>query len=408
MTPEAPPIDTQQKDSGPLTVALAMFGVLLVAYVLMAADRYLFPVLAVNVRREFGFSLSNTGLLTTIFTLGLGIGGLPTGYALSKFSRKSVLLVGIAIFSGATEATTIATGFGSMLACLVASGIGEAMLATAIFALAASYFSRYRATAIGAITVCYGIGGFVGPIIATIVLASYGTWRAPMLAFGLFGFLMVGVIALAVRGWFTEARGPAVNRKDTGGASSLLNRNTVILTIMSAIQGLGVYAILGMYPTFLRQTLHYSATDAGFVVSFYGIGALGAVLGGWVGDRFPPRLVLGSAFLGLSVLGYLLFQTWEPMLVREILMFFCGVFGSAILYVNLAGYHVKAVKSSLAGRGSGMFVTSLYGTSAFGGYLIALLAGRWGWVMAGELQMTVLCAIAAGLVLVLRPSQMCL
>jgi MFS family permease len=51
-----------------------MFGVLLVAYMLMAADRYLFPVLAPDVRREFGLSLADTGLLTTIFTLGLGLG----------------------------------------------------------------------------------------------------------------------------------------------------------------------------------------------------------------------------------------------------------------------------------------------------------------------------------------------
>ncbi|HVB98472.1 MAG TPA: MFS transporter, partial [Candidatus Dormibacteraeota bacterium] len=353
MNPEASPSPDKQEADGSLTIALAMFSILLVAYVLMAADRYLFPVLAVNIRREFGFSLSNTGLLTTIFTLGLGIGGLPTGYALSRFSRKSVLLAGIAIFSGATAATTIATGFGSMLACLVASGIGEAMLATAIFALGANYFSRYRATAIGAITLCYGIGGFVGPILATLVLVSYGTWRAPMLAFGLFGFLMIGVIALTVRSWFSEARGvSAVRANDAQGAPSLLNINTIVLTILGPIQGLGVYGVLGMYPTFLRENLHYSATQAGFVVSFYGIGALGAVVGGWIGDRFPPRLVLGTAFVGLAILGYLFFQTWEPMYVREILMLFCGLFASALIYVNVAGYHVKAVKSGLAGRAS--------------------------------------------------------
>ena len=62
--------------------AIGMFIVLLGAYVLMAADRYLFPVLAPDVRREFSFPLANTGLLSTIFALGLAIGGLPTGYLL--------------------------------------------------------------------------------------------------------------------------------------------------------------------------------------------------------------------------------------------------------------------------------------------------------------------------------------
>jgi len=95
-----------------------MYCVLLVAYSLMAADRYLFPFLNSDVRKEFGFSVPTIGLLSTIFTLGLGIGGLPTGYLLSRFSRKTVLMLGIAIFSGATMLTTVAAGFWTMLLCL--------------------------------------------------------------------------------------------------------------------------------------------------------------------------------------------------------------------------------------------------------------------------------------------------
>src|SRR3984893_19021621 len=93
-TPAAP----LRAESAARSVAIAMYCVLLVSYVLMAADRYLFPVLAPDVRKAFGFSLANTGLLSTIFTLGLGIGGLPTGYLLSPLSRKNIILVGIAIF----------------------------------------------------------------------------------------------------------------------------------------------------------------------------------------------------------------------------------------------------------------------------------------------------------------------
>src|ERR1700745_133598 len=83
--------------AGARGIAIAMYCVLLVSYMLMAADRYLFPVLAPDIRKAFGFSLANTGLLSTIFTLGLGIGGLPTGYLLARYSRKMVLLTGIVI-----------------------------------------------------------------------------------------------------------------------------------------------------------------------------------------------------------------------------------------------------------------------------------------------------------------------
>ena len=43
------------EQAGGGAVAIAMFCVLLVSYVLMAGDRYLFPVLAADVRRAFGF-----------------------------------------------------------------------------------------------------------------------------------------------------------------------------------------------------------------------------------------------------------------------------------------------------------------------------------------------------------------
>lgn len=398
----------EDSQSGTRGIAIAMYCVLLAAYSLMAADRYLFPVLAPDIRRDFGFSLATTGLLSTIFTLGLGVGGLPTGYLLSRFSRKAVLLTGITIFSGATALTTIATGFWSMLFCLAATGIGMAMLATSMFALAASYFIKYRAAAIGSVNFCYGLGGFYGPILATALLVSYRTWRAPMLAFGLFGFSTIVLIVLTVRAWFSETHRTAEARAGAGGAPLLLNRNSVLLTALSMIHGLSMYGFLGMYATYLREILHYSPKVAGGVMGFFGIGALASIACGWLGDRFSPRTVLSGAFLCTAALGYLFFHGSGSVMAARIMTCAYGVVASSILYVNLAGYHVKAVRGNLASRASGMFVTSLYGAAAIAGYLMGWIANQDGWVMAGEIQMCLLSIVGAVLALALRPSEMSL
>jgi DHA1 family inner membrane transport protein len=385
-----------------------MYCVLLLSYTLMAADRYLFPVLAADVRKAFGFSLANTGLLATIFTLGLGVGGLPTGFLLARYSRKIVLMTGIVIFSAATALTTVVPGFWTMLICLAAQGIGMSMLATCMFALAASYFSGYRSAAIGSVNFSYGIGGFLGPYLAGKLRQSYNTWHAPMLAFGLSGFVMVVVIAAAVRPWFSETRRAAEVKADSGGAASLANRNTVILAILSVIHGLSMYGFLGLYPTFLRETLHYSPASAGTVIGFFGVGALASIPCGWIGDRFSPKLVLSGALLSSAVLGYLFFQASPSMPMRELLTFIYGVTGSAVLYVNLAGYHVKALRRSLSSSGSGMFVTSLYAGAAFGGLFLGKLANWGGWLRASEIEMSLFCFIGAILALALRPSEMSL
>jgi hypothetical protein len=112
------------------------------------------------------------------------------------------------------------------------------------------------------------------------------------------------------------------------------------------------------------------------------------------------------AYACIAVLGYLFFQEGASVLTREILTCVYGVVGSAVLYVSLAAYHVKALRSNLASKGSGMFVTSLYGGAAFGGYLIRALASHGGWLFAGAIQMSLLCAMGALLALALRPREM--
>jgi len=388
--------------------AVLMFCVLLAAYVIMAADRYLFPVLATDVRQEFGFSLADTGLLTTVFTLGLGLGGLPTSILLTRLSRKLVLTLGIITFSAGTALTTVANGFWIMLVCLAVTGVGMAMLATSMFALAASYFVKYRAVAVGCVNFCYGIGGLIGPLMAAVLLTSYHTWHAPMIAFAVCGLLTTVVIGVLVRPWFSETNQTATLHRDAGGASALLNRNSILLAVLCLIHGLSMYGFLGMYPTFLRESLHYAPKAAGLVMSFFGLGALASIVGGWVGDRFSPQVVLSMSFFGVAILGYLLFQPSESVVMREVLTLLYGAIGSAVLYVNLAAYHVKSLSTSLANRGSGMFVTTFYGPAAFGGYLIGAIASRAGWLFAGESQISLLCLVGGFLALSLRSFEMSL
>ena len=48
-----------------------------------------------------------------------------------------------------------------------------------------------------------------------------------------------------------------------------------------------------------------------------------------------------------------------------------GIFGGAIVYTNLAGAQIKALRRSLANKGSSMFISSIYAGGALGGQLAA-------------------------------------
>jgi len=385
-----------------------MCGVAFGSYVINAMDRQLFPLLASDVRREYGFSLAAAGLLSTIFTLGMALAGLPTGFLLTRFSHKAVLQAGIAIFSAGTALTVVSSGFLDMLIYRAATGVGEAMQLTVLVAIAANYFARNRAAALGALNISFAIGAALGPVLGGSILGRFGTWRVPMIVFASFGIFAIGLVRLAVRPWFSEASSPSREVAESGGASSLWNRNTILLTLMSLAGGLVIYGYLGMYPTFLREGLLYSPAAAGRVMGGFGMGALVSLAGGWIGDRSSPRIVLGAAFFCAAGVGYLLFRGPSGLWSQLLLSFAWGAITSGTIFVNLAGYHVKAVRRALSDRAAGIFVTSLYGSAVGAGYTMGWIASHRGWAIAGETQLSVLSLVAGGLALAMRPDRMVL
>jgi DHA1 family inner membrane transport protein len=391
--------------AGTRTAAIAMFVLLLVAYTLMAADRYLISMLGPDIRDALGLSLRQMGTLTTIFTLGIAIAGLPAGALIAKTSRRTVLLLGIALFSVATLLFTQATGFVSMFVLIVMQGAGMSFLATAMFALSASYFWKTRVAALGIVNVCFGLGSFIGPWAIGNIRGSTGTWQSPMVVFGLVGIALAILCVLVVRGWFTETKGSAVHEEHTGGADTLLNRNTVIFSVLSVLYGLTVYGYLGLYPTFLRDVLQLTPVEVGSIMPFFGLGSLTAFFAGQLGDRYPTKIVLSIGLIVLIVVGYFLYLPGLSITTYKAMALLVGIFGAAIVYTNLTGGHIKALRRSLANKGSSMFISSVYAGGALGGLVMGSMVESWGWERAGQVQMSLLSLIAIVLVLGLKPSE---
>ncbi len=389
-------------------LAVAALAILILSYCVNAMDRTLFPLLLSDVRREYGFTLPQSGLMSTFFTLGMALAGIPAGYMMSKFTRKTVIQAGIFIYSAATIVTVAATGFADMLLYRAVTGVGEAMQLTALLALFSSYFSRHRATGVGLLNYAYAGGAAIGPALGAALLVHYGSWRGPMIVFGVIGFGMMILIAALVRPWLSEAKaaGETGAERLVGGAPSLANLNTIVLAILSVIFGLALYGYLGMYPTFLREQLHYQPAEAGRVMSIYGLGVLVSAFSGWLGDRLPPRLLLSTSFVAASGIGAFLYNGPADFASQAAFSFALGALFSGTIFVNLAAYHVKSVATPLSGRASGLFVTSLYGSATVAGYLIGWIAGLAGWTIAGNIQLVFLSLAGAALSLALRPSRM--
>lgn len=406
MSEAAQPSQQTPEHPGARNLAIAMFGLLLVTYTLMVADRFLVSMLATDIRGALDLSLPNMLTLTTMFTLGLGIAGLPAAALIQRYSRKAVLLTGVVLLSCATLLFTQAVGFKSMFVFIVLQGVGMSFLATSMFALSTSYFASNRVAALGFVNLCFALGSLLGHWIIGELRDAIGSWEAPMLIFGFTGLAFAAAILLTVRPWFSEVAPAAKHVVDSGGADTLKNHNTILLTIMSGLYGMVIYGFLGTYPTYMREVLELTAADVGAVMLWFGVGGLTSYYGGKLGDKFSQKSVICSCSLVLGATTYFLFMTDLSVFTYKLMATSVGIFGAAIVYTNLAGGHVKSLRRSMTGLGSGMFVTSVYGGASLAGYTMGLLVENRSWEFAGQIQMTLLCVIIAVLALGLRTDQM--
>jgi MFS transporter, DHA1 family, inner membrane transport protein len=387
--------------------AIAMFFILLLSYVLNSIDRGLFSVLAIEVRDAMSLSLPQVGLAATMFTLGMGLAGIPAGYLLSSTSRKSVVLLGLFIFSIATLLTAYATGLADLLAYRFVSGLGEAMQVTALIAIGASYFYRNRALMTGVVSLFYGVGSFTGPMMTASLLSAYG-WKMPFVVFGVGGVVAMAIVALCVRPWFSESRENEENARgghddgpDPGANDTLWNVKTVTLGIASVCAGVAVFGFSGLYPTYLRSALGFSPQQAAWVMSAIGLGGFFAPVGGWLGDRVGHQKVLIAALPLAALSGGVSFTELDRSVTMHAAV--AVVFGIAVLsllYANMSAIIINSLGPAKTAQTAGLFIASYYIPAAFAGYTLARLKEASNWTTAGVLQTSGFALIATILVVI--------
>jgi MFS family permease len=382
--------------------AIAMYVLIALSYVVNAMDRSVFSNLVKSVNTEFHLSLAQGGLLSTVYAIGFGLTGIVAGYLLDRLARKSIMVIGILVYSVFTLVMPLSHGFWDLGTYRLITGIGEAMQQTAIFTMAGVFFAQRRNLAIGGLNLAYGLGSFIGPILGTqIFLLSSSSWRPPLYVFGALGLAFAGVTMVALSRDFSEY-GKRASGEEAIPARPVadpvpgrwFNRNVVLLSVANMMIGLLNYSYVGLYPTFLKSELHFSAAAAALAQSWYGIGAFAGIVSGYLGDRFGERKLVYLAVVGSAISGLLMFNGAHGQLQQGVLSFLFGTFGSGFLFVNIYALTQKAVAVGHIGKASGIASSAHYLGAGFAGVLFGTLVDAWNWGPATVVQMVTMPAIA--------------
>jgi len=104
-----------------------VLSVLTLGYIFNFIDRQVMTILLEPIKAEFGATDTQMGLLTGLaFALFYATLGVPMARLADKWSRRNVLAMSMAVWSGMTALCATASSFGQLALYRIGVGVGEA------------------------------------------------------------------------------------------------------------------------------------------------------------------------------------------------------------------------------------------------------------------------------------------
>jgi MFS family permease len=298
----------------PRTVAWYATAVLCFMFWMSVLDRFVLSLLVAPLRRDMGITDTQFALLNgTAFIVTFALLGLAAGVLADRFSRRTIIFVGVTVWSLATAACGVTDNFAQLFLARIGVGAGEAALNPCATSMLADLFPRERLTFATAI---YALGGTMGAgmaflvggsiislvsqydVLAMPLIGDVRSWQAVFIIIGVPGLLL----ALLV---FTISE--PIRRGKTNlvpGGLSWLATYGALLKFMNARRRfffwhyLGftfastvVVGCVGWYPAHMARTYHLSTGRIGLTLGLTIVcaGVTGKVLCGRVVDALYRR-----------------------------------------------------------------------------------------------------------------------
>lgn len=157
-------------------------------------DRWIFAGLSFVVQQDLKIDDFHVGLLNSAFLIVYILVAMPLGFMADRLSRRSIVALGVAIWSIATAVTGLVSGFGLLFATRALLGIGEGSYYPAGTPMLAAYFppaSRARVLS------RWGVGALVGAAVGFLLAAPFahpGAWRTAFYFTGIPGLIFALLI----------------------------------------------------------------------------------------------------------------------------------------------------------------------------------------------------------------------
>lgn len=256
-------------------------------------DRSLLGLALPAIKQEMAVSDTALGLVSGLaFVVIYSLLGIPIGWAADRYSRRSIIAVGLAFWSAMTAATGWVTNIWQLAAARFLMGAGEATSTAPANSMIADLFPAARRPLALAL---YGTAATISYAalfpLAGWIAEQYG-WRTMFMAAGVPGLLLAGLFVLTVREPARTAPPPSRELSPSGSLMRdirelFANRCFVWIFAGVTFMGANVWAAGAWTPTFFARVHGMGMAEAAAAIGpARGIfGAAGILAGGFLVDR---------------------------------------------------------------------------------------------------------------------------
>ena len=327
--------------------------VLQITVILSLLDRQVLNILAEPIKRELHLADWQIGALSGFtFVLFYAFFGIPIARAAEQSHRPRIIAAAMAIWSGFTVLSGLASNFLWLGIARMGVGIGEAGCSPPANSLIADYTPpEERASALALYHMGAPLGMMAGMVIGGLVADAFG-WRAAFFVVGAPGLLFALIVALTLpeprlrlgkllRSQETDVSVLAALRvlwtKPTFWFLALGSSANLFVTLGRAPFAASFY-FRAHGPQLAHLAAQYGLKPAGFVGLVLGLsGGVAAVFSVWLGGALADRLARTDrrAYFAIPAIGaiagvplYLLAMFVGDLRVSILLLAVSGLFGS--------------------------------------------------------------------------------
>jgi AAHS family 4-hydroxybenzoate transporter-like MFS transporter len=385
-----------------LVFALCFFIVLLDGFD-TAAIGYIAPSLIT----EWGVERPALAPVLSAALFGLAGGALTAGPLADRFGRKAVLAGSVLVFGLACLASSFAGSLNALVAWRFVTGLGLGAAMPNAVTLMSEYCPDARRSMLTNAMFCgFPLGAAFGGFLAAWMIPLWG-WRSVLVLGGVAPLLLtillllllpesvrymvakrqpvervraalrrISATAESASAFVMAERGPAGEGR--GGIGLVLSRSYRVGSVMlwlTYFMGLVIfYALINWMPILFRDA-GLDPRTAALIAALFPLGGVGAILSGWLMDRFNANAIIAAGFVLTAVTVWAIGQV-------------AGSLGLLMAVVFLAGTIMNTAQSSLPALAAGFYPTEgratgvawMLGLGRFGGiagsFLVAELARR--------------------------------